>query len=88
MRPQSPASRRLRPIKAANERINRTAAWVNVGAATGGKSGAATSVCDMMKTFNEFSFFWTIGERGDRSCRSAEGYLSDLRAAVCNRKDT
>jgi hypothetical protein len=88
MHPQRLASRRLRPIKAAKERTNRTAACVNVGAATGGKSGAATSVCDMMKTFNEFSLFWKIDERGDRSCRSAEGYLSDLRAAVCNREDT
>jgi hypothetical protein len=88
MHPQRLANRRLTPIKAAKERINRTAACVNVGAATGGKSGAATSVCDMMKTFNEFSFFWKMGERGDRSCRSAGVPLSDLRADVCSRRDT
>jgi hypothetical protein len=60
MHPQSPASRRLTPINAANETINRTAACVNVGVVTGGKSDAATSVCGMMNTFNEFSWFWQI----------------------------
>jgi hypothetical protein len=59
------ASRRLRPIKAAKEATNRTAACVNVGVATGGKSGAATSVCGMMKTFNEYGWFREIDGEHD-----------------------
>jgi hypothetical protein len=53
---QSPASRRLTPIKATKETketTNRTAARVNVGAMT----GAATSVGGMMTTVDEFGEF-------------------------------
>ncbi len=85
---QSPASRRLRPINAAKETTNRTAACVNVGVVTGEKSGAATSVCGTVNTFNKFSWYWKIGARGDQSCRSAAAHLSDLRADVCSRQDT
>jgi hypothetical protein len=41
---QRPASRRLKPIKAPREATNRMAAHVNVGAGTGEKAGAVTSV--------------------------------------------
>ena len=58
MRPQSPASSRLRPIRAAKETANRTAAWVNVGAAGGVMTDAATSVGGMMNTFDEYGEFW------------------------------
>jgi hypothetical protein len=44
MRLQRLASRRLMPIKAANEVIKRMAARVNLSTGTGGKAGAATSV--------------------------------------------
>ena len=57
MWPQSPASSRLRPSKAAKETTNRTAARVNVGACVGAKTGAATSVGGMMETFNECGEF-------------------------------
>jgi hypothetical protein len=88
MNSQKLASRRLTPIKAAREATNLIAADVKVGAATGGKSGAATSVRDMVNTFNQFSCFWEIGERGDQSFRSAAAHLSDLRDDVCSRQDT
>ena len=70
MRPQSPASSRLRPIRAAKETANRTAAWVKVGV-TGAKTGAATSVGGMMNTFDECGEFWKWAASGDQSCRSA-----------------
>ncbi len=60
IRPQSPASSRLRPSKAAKATTNRTAARVNVGV-TGAKTGAATSSGGMMKTFDEFGEFWKTG---------------------------
>jgi hypothetical protein len=82
------ASRRLTPIKAVKEATNLIAADVKVGTATGEKSGPATSVCDMVNTFNQFGWFWQIGDRGDQSCRSAATHLSDLRADVCSRRDT
>jgi hypothetical protein len=44
MHPQRLANRRLTPIKAAKEATNLIAARVKVGAATGGKSNAETSV--------------------------------------------
>ena len=47
IRPQSPASSRLRPIRAAKETTNLMAACVKVGVA-GAKTGAATSVGGMM----------------------------------------
>jgi hypothetical protein len=68
---QSPASRRLTLSNAAKERINRTAACVNVGVATGGKSGAATSVCGTMNTFNGLSWFWKIDGDDEPSGRAA-----------------
>lgn len=71
MWPQSPASRRLRPSKAAKETTNRTAARVNVGACVGAKTGAATSVGGMMKTFDEFGEFWKWTEEAIKSCRAA-----------------
>lgn len=57
MRPQSPASSRLRLIRAAKETANRTAAWVKVGV-TGAKTGTATSVGGMINTFDECGGLW------------------------------
>ncbi len=71
MRPQIPASSRLRPIKTAKETTNRTAARVNVGACVGAKTGAATSVGGMMKTFDEFGEFWKTVAGAITLCRSA-----------------
>jgi hypothetical protein len=85
MLPQRLASRRLRPIKAAKQTTNRTAACVNVGAATGGKSGAATSVCGIMTTFKEYGWFWKMD--GDHR-QSGGVLLNDLRADVCHRQNT
>jgi hypothetical protein len=42
----------------------------------------------MVETFGKFSWFWTIGGRGDQWCRPAGGHLSDWRADVCSRQDT
>ena len=75
MRPQSPASSRLRPIRTAKATTNRTAACVNVGAGVGAKTGAATSVGGMMKTFGEFGEFWKMGGRGD--------HIMSLGRAMC-----
>ncbi len=57
MCPQRLASRKLTLIRAPSETRNRMAAAVNVGAATGEKTGAATSVWRMMNTFKQFSWF-------------------------------
>jgi hypothetical protein len=66
MRRQRLASRRPMPIKTAKEATNRMAARVNVGTGTRGKAGAATSVGGMRNIFNQFSWFWKIGERGEQ----------------------
>jgi hypothetical protein len=47
------------------------AAAVNVGAGTGEKAGAATSVCGMRNTFNQFNWFCKIDKTCDRATRRA-----------------
>jgi hypothetical protein len=61
---------------------------MNVGVGTGDKADTVTSVCCMVNTFNEFSWFWEIGETSDRSCLSAGVHLLDWRADVCSLRDT
>lgn len=88
MQPQSPANSRLRPIRAAKATTNRTAACVNVGAGVDAKTGAATSVGGMMKTFEEFGGFWKMGRRGDHNMSLGRRYVSDFCADVCHRQAT
>ena len=88
MRPQSPASSRLRPIRAANETTNRTAACVKVGACVGAKTGAAASVDGMMNTFDECGEFWKMGGRGDHILSLGPRYVSDSGADVYSRQAT
>jgi hypothetical protein len=52
---QTLASSRLTPIKAPTEATNLMAARTNVGAGTGAKSGAATYVWRMVKTFRKLA---------------------------------
>ena len=85
--PQSPASSRLRLIRAANETANRTAAWVNVGVA-GAKTGVAPSVGGMMNTFDKFGEFWKMGGSGDQILSPGPRYVSDFCADVCSRQAT
>jgi hypothetical protein len=87
MRPQSPASSKLRPIRAAKETTNLMAACVKVGV-TGAKTGAATSVDGMMNTFDKFSEFWKMDGSGNQILSLGPRYVSDFRADVCSRQAT
>lgn len=72
--PQIPASSRLKPIRAAKETTNRTAARVKVGV-IGATTGAATSVGCMMNTFDEGSELWrSAGVVGLNPAAWAAGY--------------
>ena len=54
------------------------AADMNVGVGKGDEADAVTSIWCMVNTFNEFSWFWKIGEGSDQSCLSAGVHLLDL----------
>jgi hypothetical protein len=63
-------------------------AHVSVGVDAARKSGTATSVWRMMNTFKQFSWLGKWTKRSEQSRCPAGGYLADLSANVCSRRDT
>ena len=87
MRPQSPASSRLRPIRAANETANRTAACVNVG-----EAGGENRRCGLCRRHDEHlrsrRLVLEMGSRGNQILPLDPRYVADSGADVCHRQAT